>query len=194
MSAVPTTGEGLATRIASQPLSAGRLSRGAVWLLLAGSFVVSAALFLLGHPDAYFIMCGAGMSDGNGDLQNILNQHVPEELHLRFKRLGIRSRMEALYPAGDLVVLTSAFGEAAPLSLLEAMSCGLVPVTTDVGDAALIAGDERLVGRDDPADLAQRWSLAYADREQLGRRSLARREEFDAEVCYRRYAELLEGI
>jgi glycosyltransferase involved in cell wall biosynthesis len=157
-------------------------------------FVATAGRFLQAHPEANFIMCGAGMTYENGDLQNMLDRHIPEELHSRFKRLGIRTRMEALYAAADIAVLTSKFGEAAPLSLMEAMSCGVIPVTTDVGDSALIAGDERLVGGDDPDDLAERWSFAYTHREELRPAVLARREEFDSRLCHRRYGDLLDAV
>jgi glycosyltransferase involved in cell wall biosynthesis len=77
---------------------------------------------------------------------------------------------------------------------MEAMSCGVIPVTTDVGDSALIAGDERLVGGDDPDDLAERWSFAYTHREELRPAVLARREEFDSRLCYRRYGDLLDAV
>ena len=157
-------------------------------------FVATARRFLQAHPDAHFIMCGAGMTYDNGDLQNMLDQHIPEQLHSRFKRLGIRTRMNALYPGADIDVLTSKFGEAAPLSLMEAMSCGLIPVTTDVGDSARIAGDDRLVGADDPDDLAERWSFAYAHRDQLRPAVLSRRDEFDSRLCYRRYGDLLDRV
>ena len=157
-------------------------------------FVHTAALFLNEHPDAYFIMCGAGMSNENGDLQNILDRHVPEAMHSQFVRLGIQQQMEGLYPVGDLIVLTSAFGEACPLSLMEAMACGLVPVTTDVGDSARIVGDERLVGPQDAAGLCERWLDVYAQREPLRQAVLARRDELDAQRCYDAYAQLLEAL
>ena len=156
--------------------------------------VQTAALFLSEHPDAYFIMCGAGMSNENGDLQNILDRHVPEAMHSQFIRLGIQEQMEGLYPVGDLIVLTSAFGEASPLSLMEAMACGLVPVTTDVGDSARIVHDERLVGPQDAVGLCERWLEVYANRRPLRETVLARRDEIDAERCYEAYAQLLEAL
>ena len=157
-------------------------------------FVQTAARFLKEHPDAYFVMCGAGMSNDNGDLQNILDRHVPEAMHARFIRLGIQSNMEALYPAGDLIVLTSAFGEACPLSLMEAMACGLVPVSTDVGDCQRIVGDERLIGPQEPDGLAEHWLLAYAHRTELRETILRNRDDLDARHCYNSYAQLLESL
>lgn len=157
-------------------------------------FIRTAALLLENRPDAWFVMCGAGMTEDNGDLQNLLDHHVPEDLHHRFLRIGIRNAMENVYPVADLAVLTSSYGEASPLSLMEAMACGVVPVTTDVGDSALIVGDDRLVGPQEAQPLAEQWDEAIADGDALRHYVLKRREDLDCTACYRRYGEILDSV
>jgi glycosyltransferase involved in cell wall biosynthesis len=56
------------------------------------------------------------------------------------RALGIRRNIERFYAAADLVVSSSAFGEGFSNALAEGMSAGLVPIATDVGDAARIVG------------------------------------------------------
>lgn len=56
------------------------------------------------------------------------------------RALGVQRNTELFYAAADLVIVSSAFGEGFPNALAEGMSAGLLPVTTDVGDAARIVG------------------------------------------------------
>jgi glycosyltransferase involved in cell wall biosynthesis len=57
------------------------------------------------------------------------------------RALGIRTDVDRLYSAADVVVSSSAYGEGFSNVLAEGMSTGLVPMTTDTGDAQLIVGD-----------------------------------------------------
>ncbi len=111
-------------------------------------FLAAARAFLDVRPDGHVLMCGAGMTCANPGLLGDLaatglaaadlaaeltggaGTAAPGRVHL----LGVRSDPEAVYAAADVVALTSAFGEAAPLCLIEGLLCGAVPVATDVGE------------------------------------------------------------
>lgn len=160
-----------------------------------GLFVRAAGGFAARYPDAHFILCGAGMSAATPALRELLATHLggwrraERQVHL----LGIRADMPRLYNAADLVVLTSAYGEAAPLSLLEGMACGAVPVTTDVGDAAEMVGDRRLVVPREAADVALGWEAAFEHREEHTERSLRQRQRLSDQRCFDAYAAIIAG-
>jgi len=59
--------------------------------------------------------------------------------------LGEASELESRIPGFDLLVSASSFGEAFPLVIGEAMSCGVPCVATDVGDSTLIVGDTGMI-------------------------------------------------
>ncbi len=94
-------------------------------------------------------MCGAGMTDHDqpalsADLDDAFGEEratLTDRLHL----LGVRRDMETVYAGSDVVALTSSFGEAAPLCLIEGMMCGAVPVATDVGDSASIVAGHGII-------------------------------------------------
>lgn len=155
-----------------------------------GLAVAAAARFLRRHPTAHLVLCGAGMSSGTPALADLLASYLPgrqDRVHL----LGIRTDMPRLHNAADLVVLTSAYGEAAPLALLEGMACGAVPVTTDVGDAAELVGDRRLVVERDPRAVAAGWEAAFELREEHAERILRHRQRLSEQRTFDAYAAII---
>jgi glycosyltransferase involved in cell wall biosynthesis len=97
----------------------------------------------------------------------------------RITILGVRDDVAELLPGLDVFAQTSAWGEAFPLSLGEAMACGVPSVATDVGDTALLLGEEGLLIRPrDPEALAQSIlqiaSLDAGERAALGLRARQR--------------------
>ncbi|MGW3462391.1 glycosyltransferase [Streptomyces olivaceoviridis] len=105
-------------------------------------FLRAARAWLAREPEGHVLMCGAGMNGTNPALWADIEIAFGADRHLaeRVRLLGVRHDMETVYAAADVVALTSASGEAAPLCLIEGMMCGAVPVTTDVGDSQ---GDPR---------------------------------------------------
>lgn len=121
-------------------------------------FLAAARDFLDQRPDAHVTLCGAGMTRLNqGLLQDLALLGLEGEVGRRVHLLGVRHDPEAIYAAADVVALTSAFGEAAPLCLIEGMLCGAVPVATDVGDSASIVAGHGLIAEPEPAAQAQAW-------------------------------------
>lgn len=71
--------------------------------------------------------------------------------------LPAQADMNPVYNALDIVCSSSAFGEGFPNVVGEAMACGVLCVVTDVGDSAMLVGDERFVAPPrDPVTLASR--------------------------------------
>jgi glycosyltransferase involved in cell wall biosynthesis len=58
---------------------------------------------------------------------------------------GPRADIPRLLPGMDVFLLSSAWGEAFPLSVAEAMACGVPAVVTDVGDCNWLVGNPDLV-------------------------------------------------
>jgi glycosyltransferase involved in cell wall biosynthesis len=110
------------------------------------------------------------------------------------RALGLRTDVARLYRFADIVVSSSAFAEGFSNILAEGMSCGLVPVATDVGDARLIVGDTgEIVPVRDPDALAQALSRAAASSDLAARKARARArivENFTLERAVDRFAAL----
>ena len=119
------------------------------------TFLDAARRFLATHPDARFILAGLGCEPGAEPLEMMIRQRG---LAPHMMLLGQRSDLPRIYPALDLVCLSSAFGEGAPNVLLEALACGVPCVATDVGDNRVIIGQcGQVVPPRDPAAMAAAW-------------------------------------
>jgi glycosyltransferase involved in cell wall biosynthesis len=120
-----------------------------------GNFLSAAKRLADRQPDAQFALAGAGIEPGNCALAEAIATHgLGDQIRL----LGERPDMEAIYPAFDIVTLSSAFGEGFPNVLGEAMACGVPCVATDVGDAAAIIGECGIAVRPrEPEALAAGW-------------------------------------
>jgi len=161
------------------------------------NFLAAAAIAAAACPNAVFVLAGTGTEPGNPALEAAIAQHGIGD---RVLRLGERRDLDRLYPAFDLVTLSSAFGEGLPLVLAEAMACGIPCVATDSGDAAAIVGDTgRIVPPRDPAALAAAWqeilALTADARRTLGERARVRvREHYDLSAVVGRYENLYREL
>lgn len=158
-------------------------------------FVDAAPLVLERCPDAALAVIG------NGELRG--------ELEAQAARLGLGERLRFFDFRGpsarqlasiDVFVLPSGW-EAFPISVLEAMSCGVPAVATDVGGTseALLDGETGLLcPPGDSAVLADRVARLLGDEELRKRMGAAGREryerEFRVELMVQRTAELYDEL
>jgi glycosyltransferase involved in cell wall biosynthesis len=134
------------------------------------NFLQAAALLTSKYPDIHFILAGTDISNNNSELTQLIQRlGIDNQVHL----LGERQDMAHLTAALDIATVASAYGEAFPLVVGEAMSCQVPCVVTDVGDAAEIVADTgKVVSPKNPQALATAWQelieLETDKREKLG--------------------------
>jgi glycosyltransferase involved in cell wall biosynthesis len=161
------------------------------------TFLAAAALFARARPEALFAMAGSGVDLSNRALAELV---AAQGIADRVLLLGERRDLAVVYPAADLVTLSSAFGEGFPNVLAEAMCCGVPCVATAIGDSAEIIGETGvIVPPRDPAALAAGWeklaSLSPERRRTLGEAARARvAERYDLAAIIARYEALYEAV
>jgi glycosyltransferase involved in cell wall biosynthesis len=98
------------------------------------------ALALLQSRDVAFccVLVGTQLEKTNAELMALIEQLGLQD---RIIILGRRNDIPAVMSALDVHVLPSAYGEAFPNVVAEAMACETPCVVTNVGDAAYIVGD-----------------------------------------------------
>jgi glycosyltransferase involved in cell wall biosynthesis len=157
------------------------------------NFISAAALLVRHHPDTHFLLIGDGMDRANTTLvAQIESLGLSDRVHL----LGRRSDIPRLSASLDICSLSSAYGEAFPLVIGEAMSCEVPCVVTDVGDSAWIVSDTgRVVPIKNPQALAAAWQeiveLDAPARANLGKAARQRIiDNFSLESVVDRYEKL----
>ena len=157
------------------------------------------ALLRARHPRARLVWCGVNEAELAARCRDLVARAGgPETIRL----LPFQAEMERFYPALDVFTLSSRT-EACPMTILEAMACGVPCVTTDVGDCGELMGETgRAVEAGDAAVLCQAWEevlqRSAAERQALGAAARARvLEKFvverAAEAHSRLYQSLLPG-
>ena len=158
-------------------------------------FLESARLYLEENPSATMLMCGAGMTRDNTQVQQALDKAFAGAYDLRsqLRLLGIRCDMEAIYSASDVVASTSRFGETYPLCLIEGLACGAVPVATEVGDSEHIVSEGRgLLTSRDPFVIADAWQKAYENRPVFLEAIRATRNNFSRHHMVDEYSRIID--
>jgi glycosyltransferase involved in cell wall biosynthesis len=139
---------------------------------------------------------------GIGELHEELKERAESSVARgRIVFLGPRNDPEALMSAADGFVLSSEH-EALPMVLLEAASCELVMVATDVGGCGEVIDDGttgRLADPSDPGALTEAMSsimsLSVEERRRMGRAArTSMRERYDIETVTGRWEELYRTL
>jgi glycosyltransferase involved in cell wall biosynthesis len=108
------------------------------------------------------VLIGSNLSEDNQILMTLLDRSGVKD---RVSLLGVRNDIPAVMNALDLHILASAYGEAFPNVVAEAMACGTPCVVTDVGDAGVIVGDAGwVVPASNPIQLATAMFEAIKER------------------------------
>jgi glycosyltransferase involved in cell wall biosynthesis len=128
------------------------------------------------HRDVHLVLAGRDITPGNGHLSSMIDALF---LSGRVHMLGERADIDRLFPAFEVYVSSSAWGEAFPNVLGEAMASGVPCIATDVGDSEMIVGDAgKIVPPADDQALALAMehfvSLSLDERRRLGQRARAR--------------------
>lgn len=151
----------------------------------------AAALLQSRRPETHFLLCG-GHETGLGDCARAALSVMPFRQQVHFA--PFRPDPQVVYPALDLFSLSSRT-EACPMTLMEALACGVPCVTTDVGDCARLLGDSgRVVPVHDAEALARAWEEMLDHRphaEALRRDAVGR---FDVRAAARGYEKVYREV
>lgn len=160
------------------------------------SFLASIQALAHVHPKVRALIVGAGCDSPSGLVMNEIRARGLED---RCTVLGDRRDISDLYRCVDIACSTSAWGEAYPNVVAEAMASGCAVVATDVGDARTMVGDAGLVIPAQSHDLlAKAISTLVADpelRAELGRAASQRaKQHLPIQASVLRYNELYQAL
>jgi glycosyltransferase involved in cell wall biosynthesis len=161
-----------------------------------GAFIQAAAIAAQADPDLHFVLCGSEITWDNAELAGWIRATGFAD---RFHLLGQDDQPWTIQAGLDVACLSST-SEAFPLSIGEAMACGVPCAVTDVGDAALLVGRAgRLVPSRDPAALAaaigELARLEPTERARIGAEARRKIEtEFSLPAVAKRYESVWRRI
>lgn len=161
------------------------------------NFLKAANLLCKEFPQIHFVLAGKNVDRQNQSLQDLIrNLEIVSQVHL----LGERNDIPYIASALDILTLASAYGEAFPMVIGEAMSSGVPCAVTDVGDSAWVVGDTgKVVPPCNPEALAIAWkeliALEPEGRIALGKLARERIEKlFALEQVTANYEKLYENV
>lgn len=135
---------------------------------------------------------------GQGNLQNELEQQIIKlGLTERVILAGAQSNVVDFYNASDCFVLSSAW-EGLPLVILEAMSCELPIISTNVGGALETIGNSNwVIPTKNSNFLAQKmqemFNLSENERHEMGKQNRQKSQRFDIEKICGQWEEIYQN-
>lgn len=154
------------------------------WLRAAGQLQLK-------HPETHFWLCGGEEWDLDECAHAALSV-MPNRQQVHFT--PFRSDPQRAYPALDIFSLSSRT-EACPMTIMEALACGVPCVTTDVGDCArLLEGVGKVVPMKDPEALAKAWEETLAQPRDPAFLRQQAVERFDIAVAARGYEKVYQEV
>lgn len=151
----------------------------------------AAAILQARKPETHFWLCGGDEWD-LGDCARAALSVMPCRHQVHFT--PFRQDPERVYPTLDIFSLSSRT-EACPMTVMEAISCGVPCVTTDVGDCErLVEKTGRVVPAGDAEALARAWeeTLAHLTASKALHKEAVQR--FDVAVAARAYEKVYEEV
>lgn len=151
----------------------------------------AAALLQTRKPEAHFWLCGGEEHDLDDGARAALSL-MPLRQQVHFS--AFRAAPERVYPALDLFSLSSRT-EACPMTVMEALSCGIPCVTTDVGDCSrLLDSVGAVVPVRDPEALARAWEEMLHHPSPAGSLRQHAVARFDIAVAARAYEKVYQEV
>jgi len=151
----------------------------------------AASLLQARKPETHFLLCG-GMEHELGDCERAALSVIPHRNQVHFT--DFRADPQRVYPALDVFSLSSRT-EACPMTIMEAISCGVPCVTTDVGDCArLLEGAGKVVPARDPEALARAWEDMLTHLPTSKEVSKLAVERFDIAAATRGYEKVYQEV
>ncbi len=157
----------------------------------------AAAIVCHHRKDTFFLLFGLNLTYENEQLVGWLEQY---NLKSNVKLLGFQRDVAGLFAASDIFAMSSTSGEGLPISLLEAMACGAIPVCTDSGDIALAVGSAGFVVPQKDATKLSDLILKIAEyndgrRYELSQRAVdAIKKSYTIEPVAQRYIDILIDV
>jgi glycosyltransferase involved in cell wall biosynthesis len=161
------------------------------------NFLKAAKVLLADYPETKFVLIGTNVDYENQTLTNLIDEL---DISNNVLLLGQRRDIPQITPALDILTSSSAFGEAFPLVIGEAMSCGVPCIVTDIGDSAWIVGDTgKVVSSKNPTALAQAWqemiTMNASSRANLGQAARKRIiDKFSLNTIVKQYEQLYQSV
>lgn len=162
------------------------------------TFIKAYSLINQNMQDTIAIMCGNGIDEKNVELLKLIEKN-DLKLNKNIFLIGMRHDLTTLMSASDIFILHSA-SEAFPNTLIQAMACEAMVLSTDVGEVGRILCDNfYMVKIGDYLEIMAKvnriFNLTEKEKDVIKNKNHNRiKNEFNIEVVVSKYEKVLQGI